>query len=419
MLADIPAALMLVGLAAYTVLAGADFGAGFWTLVPGGGRASSAATRDHARHAMGPVWEANHVWLIFVLVVCWTAYPVAFASITSTLSVPFFIAAVGGILRGASYALRGQLDASSGRRLVECVFALSSIMTPFALGTVVGAIAAGRVPVGNARGEAFGSWLNPTSVLIGTLAVATSSYLAAVYLAADARRLGEHALERDFRVRALVMGFVAGALAIAALAVVRADAPLLWSGLTSGAGLVMVCTSAAAGLLTLLLVLRRRFEPARASAVGAVGAIVAGWAFAQYPRFLPGLTVEQAAAGPSTLSAVVIGVGAGAMVLIPALTLLFGLFLRGHLDAHGSVEALAADLPRGPAKGRAPRLGWLALTCLLAGCALLVVSDSGWAHAVSVVSLFASVPSAFVLAVDIPSDMPGSPISREGEHRHE
>ena len=106
MLPDIPVVLMLVGLAAYTVLAGADFGAGFWTLLPGGGRASATATRDHARHAMGPVWEANHVWLIFVLVVCWTGYPTAFGSIMSTLAVPFFIAAVGIILRGTAYALR-------------------------------------------------------------------------------------------------------------------------------------------------------------------------------------------------------------------------------------------------------------------------------------------------------------------------
>src|SRR5262245_45358688 len=193
MLADVPIVLILAGLAAYTVLAGADFGAGFWTLVPRGGSASAAATRDHARHAMGPVWEANHVWLIFALVVCWTAYPVAFASIMSTPCVPLFIAAVGIILRGASYALRGQLDAGSGRRAVERVFALSSIMTPFALGTVVGAIASGRVPIGNARGDVLGSWLNPTAVSIGALAIATSSYLAAVYLAGDARRLGEHA----------------------------------------------------------------------------------------------------------------------------------------------------------------------------------------------------------------------------------
>jgi len=147
MLAEIPMLFILVGLAAYTVLAGADFGAGFWTLFAGGGGASPAEMRDHARRAMGPVWEANHVWLIFVLVVCWTAYPVAYASIVSTLAVPLFIAAVGIILRGVSYALRGQLEGTRERRRVEEVFALSSILTPFALGTVAGAIASGRVPV--------------------------------------------------------------------------------------------------------------------------------------------------------------------------------------------------------------------------------------------------------------------------------
>src|SRR5262249_38023872 len=163
---------MLIGLAAYAVLAGADFGAGFWTLVPGGGRCDAEATRDHARHAIGPVWEANHVWLIFVLVVCWTCYPQAFASITSTLAAPLLLAATGIIFRGATYALRGQLDdSSSPRRLVETAFALSCILTPFALGTVVGGIASGRVPVGNARGNLVTSWLNPTSITIGVLAV--------------------------------------------------------------------------------------------------------------------------------------------------------------------------------------------------------------------------------------------------------
>src|SRR2546429_9123176 len=227
MLADVPIILILVGLVAYTVLGGADFGAGFWILVPGGGRTSPAATRDHARHAMGLVWEANHVWLIFVLVICWTAYPVAFGSIMSALSVPLFVAAVGIILRGASYALRGQLDAAPQRRSIENIFALSSIFTPFALGTVVGAIASDRVPVGNARGDLVASWLSLTSVLIGALAIATSSYLAAVYLAADARRLGERMLEFDFRARALRAAVLAGALALAGLVVVRYDAPPL------------------------------------------------------------------------------------------------------------------------------------------------------------------------------------------------
>ncbi|MGH3189333.1 MAG: cytochrome d ubiquinol oxidase subunit II [Streptosporangiaceae bacterium] len=142
------------GITAYTVLSGADFGAGLWTLIPGGGRAGVAATRDHTRHSIGPVWEANHVWLIFVLTVAWTCYPVAFGSIVSTLSIPLFIAAVGIIFRGSMYALRSQLESGERRvGIVEDVFALSSVLTPFALATVIGGIATGRVPVGNARGN--------------------------------------------------------------------------------------------------------------------------------------------------------------------------------------------------------------------------------------------------------------------------
>jgi len=402
MLVDVPIVFILLGLTAYTVLAGADFGAGFWTLLPGGGRTSRAATRDHARHAMRPVWEANHVWLIFVLVICWTAYPVAFASITSTLSVPLFIAVVGIVLRGTSYALRGAIEGARGQRAVESVFALSSVLTPFALGAVAGGIATGRVPVGNAAGNLITSWLNPTSVTIGTLAVATSSYLAAVYLAADANRLGEQGLERDFRLRALWSGVVAGALAIAGLLVVRLDARPLWDGLTSGAGLVMVGISAVAGLVTLMLVWRSRFGLARASAALAVAAIVAGWAVAQQPRFLPGLAVSQAAAGRSTLTAVIIAVAVavGAVVLVPSLTLLFGLFLSGRLDATSQVGMPARRGSTGRPRPRA--VGACAAACLLAGVGLMVLTDSGRAQAVGVACLFASAISAFVLATSSP-----------------
>ena len=227
MLADVPMVFILVGITAYTVLSGADFGAGLWTLVPGGGQAGAAATRDHTRHAIGPVWEANHVWLIFVLTVAWTCYPVAFGSIVSTLGIPLLIAAIGIIFRGTAYALRSQFsrDEEHGVRLVEYLFALSSVLTPFALATVIGAIATGRVPVGNARGDPVTSWLNPVSVLAGVLAVAFSGYLAAVYLAADARRLAERALVHDFRLRALASGVVAGALALAGLLVIRGLGP--------------------------------------------------------------------------------------------------------------------------------------------------------------------------------------------------
>jgi cytochrome d ubiquinol oxidase subunit II len=402
-LPEVPIVLILGGLAAYLVLAGADFGAGFWTLLAGGGRASPAATREHARHAMGPVWEANHVWLIFVLVICWTAYPVAFSSITSTLSIPLFIAALGIILRGASYALRDQLDGARGQRAVEGVFALSSILTPLALGSVVGGIATGRVPVGNAAGDLVTSWLNSTSILIGAMTVAFSAYLAAVYLAADARRLGQRTLELDFRTRALAAGVVAGALAFVGLLVVRTDAPSLWNGLTTGPGVAMICVSAAAGLSTLVLVWRSRFVPARASAALAVAATVAGWAVAQHPLLLPGMTITQAAAGRSTLLAVVISVAAGAVVLAPSLILLFRLFLQGRLGATRESAPAGADghvIAVQPARALAPFAG----ACLVAGTVLMVLLDSGWAHLVGTLCLVAGASSVFVLAAGTADD---------------
>ena len=403
-MAEIPIVFILAGLAAYTVLAGADFGAGLWTLLAGPGRVGRAATRDYARHAMGPVWEANHVWLILVLAVCWTAYPLAFGSITSTLAVPLFLAAIGIILRGASYALRGQLDEARGQRTIENLFALSSVLTPFALGTVVGAIASGRVPVGNATGDPVTSWLNPTSVVIGALAIATGGYLAAVYLAADAHRLGERTLELDFRARALTSGLCAGALALASLLIVRYDAPPLFHGLTSGGGAAMIGVSAAAGLMTLLLVSRDHFGAARASAAFAVAAMVAGWALAQNPRFLPGLTIDQAAAGRSTLLAVIIAVAGGAIVLVPSLVLLFRLFLRGQLDPAVTLDATLLNRPRTAQNGKTRLLAALAGTTLVIGAGVTVFADPGWARAVGIVCLFACAISTFGLATAEPDE---------------
>jgi cytochrome d ubiquinol oxidase subunit II len=207
-LAYAPLILMLIGLVAYTVLAGADLGTGVWELTARRGP-RALALRDHAHDAMAPVREANHVWLIFVLTVCWSAYPTAFGSIMSTLSVPLFVALVGIILRGLAYALRAGAGTHRERGLIDDLFALSSILTPFALGAAVGGIASGRVPVGNAAGNLVTSWLNPTSVMIGAIAVAVGAHLAAVYLAADAGRVGARELVRGFRVRALVSGVAA------------------------------------------------------------------------------------------------------------------------------------------------------------------------------------------------------------------
>jgi len=331
-LADVCVALIIAGLTAYAVLGGADFGAGFWDLTAGGA-ARGARVRGMVERSMSPVWEANHVWLIFVLVVFWTAFPTAFGSVFSTLYVPLGLAALGIIFRGTAFALRGQAATINEARTLGAAFALSSVITPFCFGAAIGGIASGRVPVGNASGELFSSWLNPTSAVIGVLAVLSGAYLAAVYMAADARRAGLPDLERAFRARALGAGVATGALAIGGLFVIRDDARPLYDGLTSGTGLALVIASAVCGGATLALVLFEGFGLARVSSAGAVACITVGWAAAQSPYLLPGhLTLQQAAASHTVLVALLVSMAVGFVILVPSLALLYRLTLQGRLD---------------------------------------------------------------------------------------
>lgn len=330
-LEDLALAVLMLGIVAYAVLGGADFGAGVWDLTAGGAE-RGARLRGMVKRSMGPVWEANHVWLIFVLVVFWTGFPRAFGPVMETLYLPLFLAAVGIVFRGAAFALRGEAATISEARVMGATFALSSVLIPFFFGTVIGAIATGQVPVGEA-GDAIASWTGVVPLYIGVLAVGTGAYMAAVYLAADAERSGLDDLVSAFRARALGAAIATGALAIGGLFVVRSEAPDLYSGLTSGGGLAMVLASAAAGLVTLWLLWTARYSLARFASSVAVGAIVAGWALAQRPDFLPGeLSFDAAAAGSATLTALVIGVVIAALVLVPALTLLYRLVLQGRLD---------------------------------------------------------------------------------------
>ncbi len=331
-MAEVCLALMLAGLMAYGLLGSADFGAGFWDLIAGGDR-RGGKLRAMIQRSMSPVWEANHVWLIFVLVIFWTAFPRAFGSVTSTLYVPLFGATIGIIFRGAAFALRGQAGTIREARVLGGVFALSSVLTPFCLGAAIGGLASGRVPVGNAAGDPFDSWLNPTSVFIGVLAVVTGAHLAAVFLAVDSRRVGQEDMVRAFRSRALISGAVAGVLALAGLVVVYEDARPLFDGLTSGAGLAMVMVSGLAGVGTLVAVWSERLKLARACATVAVATVILGWAFAQKPYLLPGqLTLHQAAAPDSTLSALLISIAVGMVFLVPSLWWLYRLVLQGRLD---------------------------------------------------------------------------------------
>jgi cytochrome d ubiquinol oxidase subunit II len=392
-LTEVPMLLALIGLAAYVVLGGADFGAGLWyVLLPGERRQPQ---RDHTYHAMGPVWEANHVWLIFVLVVVWTAYPSAFGAIFSTLYIPLFAAALGIIIRGACYALRSAVSTPREERILGVMFGASSVLTPLALGAAIGGIASGRVPLGNAAGDPVDSWLNPTSIAVGVIAVATSAYMAAVWLTGDAERAGRGDLAEPFRVRALVTAVVAGAAALGGLAVLRGDAERIYDGLTSGAGLAALLASVVAGAVTVVLVARRRPEPARWSAAVAVAAVVAGWALAQRPEILPGLTVEEAAAGDATIVALLISLAAGAAILIPSLVLLFSLVLRGRFDEPAQPAAIDEPVPA----ARQPPLGIAAAACAALGAPLMFFSDGGATLALGVVLLLAGLAAASAVLV--------------------
>jgi cytochrome d ubiquinol oxidase subunit II len=329
--------VMFLGVTAYALFGGADFGAGIWDLLAGGTR-RGAAQRRLIEHSIGPVWEANHVWLIFVLVVLWTAFPVGFASIASTLYLPLTLAAFGMIARGSAFAFRHSVSGLPLQRALGAAFAFSSVVTPFFLGTVAGAVASGRVPPGIARGDIITSWLNPVSVLGGVLAVGTCAYLAAVYLCADAARAGDANLTAQFRRRALITALVTGPIALGGIAVLSNGAPRLFDGLT-GRGLPMVVLSAAAGLASIGLVARRRYGYARVAAALAVAAILWGWALAQYPYLLtPDLTIGEAAGGRATLIALLTCLIAGAALLVPCLWFLYWLFQSDAPMSHTAVD---------------------------------------------------------------------------------
>jgi cytochrome d ubiquinol oxidase subunit II len=329
--ADAVAAVLWIGATTYAIFAGADFGAGLWSLLAGRGE-RGRRPRELIDWAIGAVWEANHVWLIFVLVVLWTGFSSAFEAIFSTLFIPLSLAALGIVLRGAGFAFHKTARRYRGRVVAEQLFGLSSLLTPFFLGTVVGAIAGGRVPVGNAAGDAVTSWLNPLSLVIGALFVATGAYLSAVFLVSDARRAATPDLERYFRTRAFAAALVTGALAAAGLIALHADARFVFDGLT-GDGLPLVIVSSLCGIGVLVLLRRGALRGARVLAAGAVAAVVWGWGVAQHPYLLPQkLTIAAAAAPSATLTAVLIVFGVAVVLVLPALGLLFALVQRSVVE---------------------------------------------------------------------------------------
>ncbi|MDP9331340.1 MAG: cytochrome d ubiquinol oxidase subunit II [Actinomycetota bacterium] len=314
------------GLVFYILLGGADFGGGIWDLLA----RNHTAERELIAGALGPVWEANHVWLIFVITGLFAAFPPAFADLSFALFVPLSIALAGIVLRGASFAFR--THAGSPRSVfshwLTRVFGIASLVTPFMLGACAATIASGRIRVKAVRptDSVVSSWISPISVFAGFLALSMCAFLAATYLTVEAQRTKKPALVGAFRTKAIASGVVSGVLALIGLVLVRSEAKVLWDGMVHK-GWPLAVASAAGGAVSLVGLVRGRLNLARAGAAVAVASVVVGWGVSQWPYIIvPDVDAADAAASAGVLRPLAIASAVGGILLVPSLLILFRVF---------------------------------------------------------------------------------------------
>ncbi|NUT34108.1 MAG: cytochrome d ubiquinol oxidase subunit II [Hamadaea sp.] len=323
------AVVLVVAITLYAWSGLADYGAGLWDLLAGPTGVGRRA-RELVDASVTPIWEANHVWLIFILVVAWTGFGAAFASIMSTLFIPLSLAVLGIVLRGAGFAMRKDAVHARRRTLAGRVFGLGSILTPFFLGAALGGVAAGRIPVGNAAGDQVSSWWNPVSLTAGLIAVTMGAFLAAVYLVAEARRRGLPTLVRYFQLRAGVAAAVALLAGIAAAVALRADNRQMFDRVVQRS-IPLLVVGVLALAATFLLARRGVVRGLRALGALGVAALIWAWAVAQQPYLLPfTLTVADGAGAPATLTWLLVWSLIAVVLVVPALALLYTLDQRGE-----------------------------------------------------------------------------------------
>ena len=321
---EVVAAAMLVALTFYAWFGGADFGAGLWDLFARGPRAEDR--RAVIAQAIGPVWEANHVWLILVIVLLFTGFPAAFAAVMTSLHVPLSLMLVGIVLRGSAFTFRHYDNTSVARRLWSPAFSIPSVLTPVLLGAVIGAIASGRLPARpQTVSDLFRPWLAPFPVAVGLFALAIFAYLAAVYLTLET---DDPELREGFRRRALAAASAVGVLAYAVYLLARRDAPLVFRGLDASPwGFPVRLATGTAAVLALAGLWLRRYRLARGAAMGQVALVLWGCALAQAPYLVPPrLTVTNAAAPPIVHKLLLAALGLGSLVLFPSIAYLFLVF---------------------------------------------------------------------------------------------
>lgn len=327
------AAIGLLGVITYAILAGADFGGGIWDLLAWGPRRTQQ--REAIAHAVGPVWEANHVWLIFIIVVLFTGFPTAFAALSVGLFAPFHLALLGIILRGAAFVFRAyspqseQKPSQSSQRW-GTIFGAASVITPVILGMALSAVSAGQLRVIDGVVQSEGIvWLTPLAIAMGLLALALCAYLAAVYMTLETR----DELQADFRQRALLAGTAVVGLSLLSLPLLYFTAQHLWEGLISLRAAPVLTIGVLAALLSGWALLRWRFQLARGAAIVQISCLLAGWGIAQYPYIIyPDVTLAAAAAPRATLIFILVALPLGLLILLPSLWFLFKVFKSAPIE---------------------------------------------------------------------------------------
>ena len=317
---------MIASLVLYALLGGADYGGGVWDLFAFGSRAREQ--RKLIADAISPVWEANHVWLILVIVILFTAFPPAFAAIATALHIPITLLLIGIVLRGTAFTFRTyDIQRDDVQRRWSLVFSTASIITPILLGTILGAIASGTITVedGAVTSGFFNSWLAPFPIAVGFFALALFAFLAAVYLTLETQ---QRELQEDFRTRALLSGVAVGLLALTVFVLAKTGAPTVRAGISRTVwALGLHFFTAIFALSALYTLWTRRYRLARVFAAGQVTLILLGWAFAQYPHLVePNITLISAAAPRITLQLLFGALAAGAILLFPSYYYLFIIF---------------------------------------------------------------------------------------------
>jgi len=329
-LPNVMAGIIVLSLNAYVLSGGADFGGGMWDLFASGPRRDRQ--RELIARAIGPIWEANHVWLIFVVVLLFTCFPPAFATITTELHVPLALLLIGIVLRGSAFTFRTFASSDRDKKRWGLVFSLSSFLTPALLGAAIGALASGAV--GRAAAIATPTfserfihpWANPFALGVGAMALALFAFLAAVYLTIEAK--GDSELQEDFRRRSLGSAAAVFVCAFGTLALAGEHAPRMMDVLTrSPAAVPLHLATGLSALVAIGALIKRWYRVARIAAVAQVSLILWGWAVGQFPYAVPPtLSLEDAAAAPITLRLTLIAVVAGVLLVIPSLVYLFRIF---------------------------------------------------------------------------------------------